>query len=81
MTVRTLSLTICRSRPLCASTLQSVAKYVTSVLRTFGLVRDKDGPDGIGFGEGTGAGDGSGDSSGAGSAGSNREQVAKPHPT
>eukprot|EP01035_Chromulina_nebulosa_P056603 gene56603-77573_t len=64
-----------RTRPLCASSLQAVAKYVTSVLRTFGLVRDRDGgPDNIGFGSGeaaaaAAAGDGSAEGT------DNREKV------
>ena len=65
---------------MCASSLQAVARYVTSVLRTFGLVRDGDGPDAIGFGssgEAAGAGAGSAEGAGAGSAGNNREQVGR----
>lgn len=61
---------------MCASSLQAVARYVTSVLRTFGLVRDRDGgPDNIGFGSSSGNGDAAAAGDGSAEGADNREKV------
>lgn len=57
---------VIRDRPLCASSLLAVAKYVTSILRVFGLVNENTD---IGFGDSAAIGDDSG------SSGISREQV------